>query len=135
MQLALVIAFMLAFPLLVRVVSWLVRREWDKIVEQRTPPPMPAPPIEKVTRDLRRLRYQLELRENRPGVSVQGMKMGAVRRAYLEVLGVACAQLDVCPPRRLGQLQVPLAEIYRVESELRSRGLDVRMPGFGSQAA
>lgn len=132
---ALAVLFLLAFPLLVRVVSWFVHREWDKIVEQRRPPAASAPPIERVTYDLRRLRRQLELRENRPGITGKGMKMGAVRRAYVEVLCTACRQLEVTPPRQSGQLQTPLAEIYRVESELRSRGLDVCGPVLRRQAA
>lgn len=77
----------------------------------------------------------MELRENRPGISVQGMKLGAVRAAYLEVLEVACRQLDVRPPRCHNGREPSLAELYRVESDLRRRGLDVRTPGFGSQAA
>jgi len=134
-QLALVVLLMLAFPLLLRGASALVCREWDKIQAQRAPAGPPAPPIERVARDLRRLRYQLELRENGPGNVGKGMKMGAVRAAYVEVLSTACRQLDVRPPQALGRSQPPLAEIYRVEAELRQRGLDVRWPEVGGAAA
>ena len=133
--LALMVLFLLAFPIVVRVASRLARREWERIEQARTRPPVFEPPIERVTSDLRRLRILLERRENVPGTTGKGMKMGALRRAYVEVLGTACRQLDVLPPRQFGQLQVPLAEIYRVECELRERGLDVRMPDLGSQAA
>ncbi len=135
MLLALVVLFLLSLPLLARVSSRLVRRLWDRYEEQNAPPMMLEPPIERVTSDLRRLRYRLELRENVPGTTGKGMKMGALRRAYVEVLCTACRQLDVRPPRQFGQLQTPLAEIYRVECELRERGLDVRRPDLGDRAA
>jgi hypothetical protein len=47
----------------------------------------------------------------------------AVRAAYLDLLGAACQQLQVRPP---AGRPVPRTEIYRVESELRRAGLDVR---------
>jgi hypothetical protein len=126
---------MLLLPLVVPVVSNLVRREWEQIVEQRRPAESGSIPIERVGADLRRLRAQLEARENRPGVTGKGLKMRAVRTAYLQVLGIACQQLDGRPPQRHGQLEFPLAEIYRVEVELRNRGLDVRLPPFPQQSA
>jgi hypothetical protein len=54
------------------------------------------------------------------------MRMGAVRIAYVQVLAVACRQLEVPPPRLGAHWHTPLAEIYRVEAQLRERGLDVR---------
>ena len=125
---ALVLTFVLCLPYLVRVASRLVRHEWDQIVEQRAIYRTSTPSIERVTADLRRLRQQLEARENQPGATGKGMKMGAIRLAYVEVLETACGQLEVRPPQHVGQLQTPLAEIYRVEAELRDRGLDVRTP-------
>ena len=98
----------------------------EQIAAQRHPVGLTGHSIERVAADLRRLRLQLELRENRPGTAGKGMKMAALRRAYVEVLGTACRQLDVRPPQQSGQLETPMAEIYRVESELRARGLDVR---------
>ncbi|HJQ03587.1 MAG TPA: hypothetical protein VJ851_18480 [Jatrophihabitans sp.] len=135
MVLAVVLIVMLALPLLVSYASRLVRHEWEQIAEQRRTVRPSLVPIERVGADLRRLRAQLEARENRPGVTGKGMKMRAVRTAYLQVLTLACDQLDVRPPQRLGQLEVPLAEIYRVEVELRGRGLDVRPPQFPQQSA
>lgn len=105
-----------------------VRHEWLEILEQRRPPAPATVPIERVTATLRRLRRELESRENRPGLSGKGMRMGAVRFAYVDVLAVACRQLDVPPPRASRDWQTPLAEIYRVEAALRERGLDVRDP-------
>ncbi|HTZ43884.1 MAG TPA: hypothetical protein VMB79_08460 [Jatrophihabitans sp.] len=129
MLLALVLVFLLCLPLLVRIGTRLVRHEWDQIAEQRAAQRSEGPSIERVAADLRRLRRQLEARENQPGSTGKGMKMGAVRVAYVETLCTACRQLEVRPPERVGRLQTPLAEIYRVECELRSRGLDVRTPG------
>lgn len=128
MLLALALLLMLCLPFLVRVVCRLVSDQWEQIVAQRHRAELAGYSIERVAADLRRLRWQLEMRENRPGTVGKGMKMGALRRAYVEVLCTACRQLDVRPPQQFGQLETPLAEIYRVEAELRARGLDVR-PG------
>lgn len=105
-----------------------IRDEWRKIAAKRRPPAPATVPIERVTATLRRLRRELESRENRPGLTGKGMRMGAVRFAYVDVLAVACHQLDVPPPRGGRDWQTPLAEIYRVEAALRERGLDVRDP-------
>jgi hypothetical protein len=118
------LAALFALPWGVRV----VREQCRQICEQRRPRIASVPPIESVAADLRRLRRQLEARENRPGLSGKGMRMGAVRAAYLQVLGTACQQLDIVPPRNTAQWWTPVAEIYRVEAELRARGLDVREP-------
>ena len=120
---------LLTLPYLVGWVSRMVRRQCEVIAEQRAQQRRPAGatvPIEKVAADLRRLRAQLEARENRPGLTGKGMRMGAVRIAYLQVLTDACERLDVPPPRSGPQWHTPLAEIYRVEAQLRERGLDVR---------
>lgn len=128
MVLAVVVLGMLMLPLIVRLVSMLVRHEWDQISEQRRPLVSTDVSIERVAADLRRLRWQLESRENQPGTAGKGMKMGALRVAYVQVLALACQQLELAPPRTMGHLQTPLAEIYRVEAELRRCGLDVRPP-------
>ena len=126
MLLALALLLMLSLPFLVNGVIAFVRNQWEQIATQRHPAGLASHSIERVAADLRRLRSQLESRENRPGSTGKGMKMAAVRRAYVEVLAAACRQLDVRPPQQSGQLETPMAEIYRVESELRARGLDVR---------
>jgi hypothetical protein len=133
--LATVLVFLLALPFLVRVTVRYARRERDRVVAARTPAVPSRPPIERVTADLRRLRAQLERCENRPGTTGKGLRMGALRAAYVDVLGIACQQLEVTPPRTVGRLQPDTAELYRVESELRQRGLDVRPPDWRSHAA
>jgi hypothetical protein len=133
--LALVLLLMLCLPFLVGSCWRYAQNQWEQIAAQRYPASLTEPSLERVAANLRRLRLQLELRENRPGITGKGMRMGALRRAYVEVLCTACRQLDVRPPQQLGQLQTPLAEIYRVEWELRARGLDVRSPARDRRAA
>jgi hypothetical protein len=127
---------LLALPYVLSAVIPVVRRQYERRAERRRPVAAATAPIEKVTADLRRLRAQLEDRENRPGLTGKGMRMGAVRTAYVQVLGVACHQLEVPPPRSDSHWHTPLAEIYRVEAQLRERGLDVRpVTMAGSHAA
>ncbi|HEU5268969.1 MAG TPA: hypothetical protein VFU36_03525 [Jatrophihabitans sp.] len=128
MLLALALLLLLCLPFLVPGVCRVVHDQWEQIAAQRHPAGLTSHSIERVAADLRRLRQQLELRENHPGTAGKGMRMAALRRAYVEVLCTACRQLEVRPPQQSGQWETPLAEIYRVESELRARGLDVR-PG------
>ncbi|HEX8094266.1 hypothetical protein [Jatrophihabitans sp.] len=139
MLLAVVLIGLLALPYLVGRAVRVVRRQCELIAEQRAEQRRPAGatvPIEKVAADLRRLRAQLEARENRPGSTGKGMRMGAVRTAYLQVLAEACQRLEVAPPRSGPHWHTPLAEIYRVEAQLRERGLDVRPVSLaGSRAA
>lgn len=86
--------------------------------------PLPAAlPIERLAADLRRLHDQLDAVENAVGVPAKNLRCVAVRAAYLDLLGAACQQLQVRPP---AGRPVPRTEIYRVESELRRAGLDVR---------
>ena len=73
---------------------------------------------------MRRLRAELEAMETRTDLPAKGIRLRALRGAYLDPLRVACERLDV-PPLRAGDL-VPQAEIYRAEAALRQRGLDVR---------
>ncbi len=135
MLLALALLLMLCLPFLVRSGWRFAQNQWEQITTQRQPAGPTGHSIERVAADLRRLRQQLESRENHPGTTGKGLKMAALRRAYVEVLNTACRQLDVRPPQQLGQLETPLSEIYRVESELRRRGLDVRPTGPHQRAA
>ena len=96
--------------------------------QSRMAPPEPEP-IERLTSTLRRLRTELEDMETRTGVPNKHVRVEALRGAYLDVLGAACRRLEVSPPRVTGapgNPQASQADIYRVESELRQRGLDVR---------
>lgn len=100
---------------------------------QRRASPPAAEPIERIGASLRRLRVELEDLETRPGVPHKGLRLRALRAAYIDALVMACARLEVRPPSDThGQAprgpggRVPLTEIYRVEAALRQRGLDVR---------
>jgi hypothetical protein len=84
-----------------------------------------GPPIERLAADLRRLRKLLEMTENRTDQPGKYLRCRAVHIAYVDVLTSACRELEVQPPDR-GVEFAPQTEIYRVESELRRRGLDVR---------
>jgi hypothetical protein len=92
----------------------------------RSRPPEPEP-VERLTANLRRLRAQLESLETRTGVPNKHVRLRALRGAYLDVLGTACQQLAVTPPRT-GAQPFDQADIYRAESALRERGVDVREP-------
>jgi hypothetical protein len=83
-------------------------------------------PIERLTATLRRLRAELESMETRTGIPNKHVRLRALRGAYLDVLGTACQRLGVSPPRSAGARPFDQADVYRVESELRRRGVDVR---------
>jgi hypothetical protein len=104
----------------VRGIGWAAER-WP-----RPRPPEPEP-IDRLTATLRRLRAELESLETRTGVPNKHVRLRALRGAYLDVLGTACQQLAVTPPRG-GAQPFDQADIYRVESALRARGVDVREP-------
>lgn len=85
--------------------------------------PVPVEPLDTLCANVRRLHAQLESLENQPAVPGKAVRVRALRAAYLDALGAACRRLDVAAPA--GQ-PVRQAEIYRVEADLRQRGLDVR---------
>jgi hypothetical protein len=85
-------------------------------------------PMERLTENLRRLRAELESVETRADIPKKNLRVRALRGAYLDALGTACRRLEVAPPRSTGSQRVGQAEIYRVESDLRQRGVDVREP-------
>lgn len=107
-----------------RLAAWCAER-W-----RSRPAGQPAPePVEYLRADLRRLRAELEAMETRTDLPAKGLRLQALRAAYLDALGSACRRLGVSPPgssdpRHPGQIRQ--SEIYRVESALRQRGLDVR---------
>jgi hypothetical protein len=86
--------------------------------------PVTVEPIERLAARMRRLRAELEAMETRTDVPAKGVRLRALRGAYLDLLRDACERLDVAPLPP-GDL-VPQAEIYRAEAGLRQRGLDVR---------
>ncbi len=86
--------------------------------------PVTVEPLERLGARMRRLRAELEATETRSDVQAKGMRLRALRGAYLDLLRVACERLDVAPLPP-GDL-VPQADIYRAEAALRQHGLDVR---------
>ena len=109
-----------------RGLKWAGDRQWFRSGD-RTPEPEP---IERLAANLRRLRAELENLENRPGFLAKNLRLQALRGAYSDALGTACRRLQVGPPSSSppGGERGRQAEIYRVEAELRQRGLDVREP-------
>jgi hypothetical protein len=83
-----------------------------------------AEPIERLGANLRRLRAELDATETRSGLTAKNARLKALRGAYVDELSTACERLDVPPLPASGR--IPQTEIYRVEAELRRRGLDVR---------
>jgi len=106
----------------VRLYRWVAERR--RTTRFRGQEPVMAEPIERLAARMRRLRAELETLETRTDVTAKGMKLRALRGAYLDLLRVACARLEVTPPPP-GDL-VSQAEIYRAEAALRQGGLDVR---------
>jgi hypothetical protein len=105
--------------------KWAGDRRWS-----RSAAPEPEP-IERLAANLRRLRAELEGMENRSGVPAKNLRVQALRGAYLDALCAACQRLQVAPPLGAGPAgaeRTRQAEIYRVEADLRQRGLDVREP-------
>lgn len=91
--------------------------------ERRSRPSAPVP-VSRLGADLRRLRAQLEETETRSDLPAKELRLRALRSAYLDTLTAACERLEVSPPP--AGSRVPQAEVYRLEAELRQRGLDVR---------
>jgi hypothetical protein len=87
---------------------------------------VPPEPLDRLAGRLRRLRAELEAMETASGMPAKALRLRALRAAYADTLGTACQRLGVSPPG--GAERAPLAEIYRAESALRQRGLDVREP-------
>jgi hypothetical protein len=82
-------------------------------------------PLEQLGGRMRWLRARLEATENQQGTPAKDLRVRAVRGAYVDLLSEACQRLQITPPQVQGG-RVPLTEIYRAESALRERGLDVR---------
>ena len=106
----------------IRGCRWLGKRSGR--VRFRAAQPVAVEPIERLAARMRRLRAELEALETRTDVPAKGVKLRALRGAYLDLLRVACDRLDVSSPPP-GDV-IPQAEIYRVEAGLRGSGLDVR---------
>jgi hypothetical protein len=105
-----------------RVFRWAAERR--NRARFRTQQPVTVEPIERLGARMRRLRAELETTETRSDLPAKGVRLRALRGAYLDLLRVACERLDVAPLPP-GDF-VPQAEIYRAEAALRQHGLDVR---------
>jgi hypothetical protein len=95
----------------------------NRLAESRRRPPPPES-VERLAATLRRLRAELEALEVNTSIAAKNHRVQAVRGAYLDALGDACARLEVSPPS--GGDRARQADIYRTEAALRERGLDVR---------
>ena len=106
----------------VRAYRWIAERR--KRARFRAEEPVMAEPIERLAARMRRLRAELETLETRSDVQAKGVRLRALRGAYLDLLRVACARLEVATPPPGDTISQ--AEIYRAEAGLRQAGLDVR---------
>jgi hypothetical protein len=104
-----------------RLLSW--------ISERRAPAPAPEP-IQRVRANLMRLRAELEATENRDDLVAKNMRLRALRAAYGDALCDACWRLDIAPvlATRARPENFRQSDIYRLETALRERGIDVREP-------
>jgi hypothetical protein len=83
--------------------------------------------IEKLNARLRRLHDLLDATENAPSdLPAKHLRCRATRAAYVDALSAACERLRIAPP---AGRPVPTTEIFRVESDLRRQGVDVRRTG------
>ena len=105
----------------IRAFRWASERRSRK---HPSPLPVMVEPIERLGARMRRLRAELEAMETRSDVPAKGMRLRALRGAYLDLMRVAIERLDATPLPP-GDL-VSQADIYRAEAALRQHGLDVR---------
>ncbi len=87
----------------------------------------PAPePIQRVRANLVKLRAEVESTETRNDLLAKNMRLRAVRAAYVDALYDACGRLGTSPQPGARPGNVRQSDIYRLETALRARGLDVR---------
>lgn len=110
-----------AAVLLVRTCRWRSARR----------PALVGASLESIGADLRRLHAQLDATETAARLPGKGLRIRAIRAAYLDALRDACARVNVPTPVTRPGAPVPLTEIYRVEAALRRHGLDVRAGSRG----
>jgi len=89
-------------------------------------------PIQRVSANLVRLRAELESTETRSDLVAKSMRLRAVRAAYVDSLYDACRRLDISPPPGARADNIRQSDIYRLETALRGRGVDVREPAARS---
>lgn len=84
-------------------------------------------PIEQLHARLRRLHDLVDATETAPSdLPAKNLRCRATRAAYVDALSMACQRFRIAPPA--GQ-PAPWTEIFRVESDLRRHGVDVRRAG------
>jgi hypothetical protein len=105
----------------IRGCRWLAER---RSVARNRAHPVTVESLERLGARMRRLRAELEATETRSDVPAKGMRLRALRGAYLDLLRVACERLGAAPLPP-GDT-VAQADIYRAEAALRQHGLDVR---------
>jgi hypothetical protein len=87
----------------------------------------PAPePIHRVRANLVKLRAEVESTEMRNDLLAKNMRLRAVRAAYVDALYDACGRLGTSPLPGARPGNIQQSDIYRLETALRARGLDVR---------
>lgn len=123
MRIAAMLILALALPTAAGYLLVLAVRVGRAAAERRRRPPPPEPQ-DRLAARLRALRAELEATETATGTMARGHRVSALRGAYLDLLGEACARLAVSPPP--GGDRARQADIYRAEAALRERGLDVR---------
>ena len=94
--------------------------------------PQSLEPIEQLRADLVRLRAQLEDMETRSDQPAKNLRVRALRAAYVDRLLEACQRLDVSPLPGARPGSIRQSDIYRLETALRGRGVDVREPAARS---
>lgn len=103
------------------------------ISEHQAHAPAPAPePIQRVRANLVRLRAEVESTETRDDLLGKNMRLCAVRAAYVDALYDACRQLDLSPLPGARTEHIRQSDIYRMETALRGRGVEVREPAARS---
>jgi len=84
--LVLVFAFVIVFPTAAGYAVIAGLRSWQNYQDRRRATLATVEPIEKLGADLRRLHTRLEETENRPDNIGKGLKLRAVRTAYVDAL-------------------------------------------------
>jgi len=97
----------------------------DWIADHQAHAPAPEP-VNRVRANLVRLRAELESTETRNDLAAKNMRLRALRAAYVGALCDAGRRLGVSPLPGARPGNVRQSDIYRLETALRERGLDVR---------
>jgi hypothetical protein len=105
-----------------RLLNWISEH---RVSRHRAHAPAPEP-LQRVRANLVRLRAEVESTETRDDLLAKNMRLRAVRAAYVDSLCDACRRLDIAALPGARPDNVRQSDIYRLETALRERGLDVR---------